>query len=714
MTPDRVISVIKEAVFGGQDTSSNTLAFILYELSRNPSIADAVHAEIADLQGPITETNISQLKLVEAVIHETSRLYNVAPTAIRYLSEDVELPESGYVLRKGGFVFVLMCENHLRAGEWVDPTKFDPGRFLKEKKEVGPSGFGWNFAPFGYGVRKCPGESLALLEMKMVVAHLCKRYKFRLATDEPVKIKETFVRQCSDLPIILERREVISAQKRIAFTNLEADTTGSIPQQDVKPSEMFDWFAPQRKKDGPPIASNCHPLIGHYLAFTNPHGNIGLSSIIFKGLEHENVVEARLFGKTVYVARGPENVKAILGCSQLKQRTGGSDDVAADKLGMLHSGILFNSDIPSWRLHRKLLVHNIARPKFLAALIPRLNQYMNSIMPALDKLASSGKSVNVNDLGASIILDITMDVIFSEQTNAASNFIHECVTCTTNPATNKLIHIVRAFHNAQQYFMMNSPVVFNYITRKETLLHSETVARMESIKTLARSQTLEESCAYDSSEPEDFASTLLQGISDEITFDSIVSVIKEMILGGLDTTSNTLAYLINELAQNQPVADKIYAELMDVIGPDDDITEQHLAQLKYMEAAIFETSRFLYVVTIASRYLTQDLVLPETGYVLQRGSNVIALLSENHRNEAVWENASTFDPLRFMSDRNEGGPAGFGWNFTPFGYGVRKCPGQSLALLETKLILAHLCKHYQWRQESGNISDLSVIFEARS
>ncbi|KAJ3298969.1 hypothetical protein HDU79_003295 [Rhizoclosmatium sp. JEL0117] len=206
MTPDRVISVIKEAVFGGQDTSSNTLAFILYELSRNPSIADAVHAEIADLQGPITETNISQLKLVEAVIHETSRLYNVAPTAIRYLSEDLELPESGYVLRKGGFVFVLMCENHLSAGEWVDPTKFDPGRFLKEKKEVGPSGFGWNFAPFGYGVRKCPGESLALLEMKMVVAHLCKRYKFRLATDEPVKIKETFVRQCSDLPIILERR----------------------------------------------------------------------------------------------------------------------------------------------------------------------------------------------------------------------------------------------------------------------------------------------------------------------------------------------------------------------------------------------------------------------------------------------------------------------------------------------------------------------------
>ncbi|ORY53124.1 cytochrome P450 [Rhizoclosmatium globosum] len=344
---------------------------------------------------------------------------------------------------------------------------------------------------------------------------------------------------------------------------------------------MFDWFAPQRKKDGPPIASNCHPLIGHYLAFTNPHGNIGLSSIIFKGLEHENVVEARLFGKTVYVARGPEN-----------QRTGGSDDVAADKLGMLHTGILFNSDIPSWRLHRKLLVHNIARPKFLAALIPRLNQYMNSIIPAIDELASSGESVNINDLGASIILDITMDVIFSEQPNAASNFIHECVTCTTNPATNKLIHIVRAFHNAQQILR------------------------------------------YDSSEPEDFASTLLQGISDEITFDSIVSVIKEMIL---------------------------------------------------------------------------DLVLPELD-ISSKGSNVIALLSENHRNEAVWENASTFDPLRFMSDRNEGGLQGLAGILHPLAMEFEN----ALALLETKLILAHLCKHYQWRQESGNISDLSVVFEARS
>ncbi|ORY53145.1 cytochrome P450 [Rhizoclosmatium globosum] len=487
-------------------------------------------------------------------------------------------------------------------------------------------------------------------------------------------------------------------------------------------------FPPRRQTNGPPIAKGYYPIIGHLFAFTNPKGNIALGSILFDGLENETVVESHLLGEVIYIARGGENVKAILGCSQLKQRTGKHEEEGATKLGMQHTGILFNSDVPTWKLHRKLFVENIARPRFLKSLIPKFNEYMDALIPALDELAASSKPILANELTGYISRDNILDIVFSDNNYSAIQYVMDTAASVDNvvPKRDELIDGVSGFMDATQYFMMLPSFVFNYVTRNETKRNEAKVKVLATLvkeKMLAKQEQLNATNDL-TSQTMDFATALLQDPSPDMTFERATSVVQEAIIGGQDTSKNTLAFLIYELARNPSVTDTIYQEVIDIVGPHNPITEHDIPQLKMVEAVIFETSRYYNVITAGTRCLTQDLELPESGYVLRKGSNVFVTFCDNHMSEKEWENANKFDPTRFLASDKEGGPLGHGWGFSPFGHGVRKCPGEALALLQMKVFVASLCRRYKFHlamtgplqiHESINrqCMNLPVIFERR-
>ena len=62
---------------------------------------------------------------------------------------------------------------------YPDPFQFNPDRW--NKRDFKPT----EFLPFGGGIRKCLGLTLAILEMKMVVAAWMKHFRFELPDDAP-------------------------------------------------------------------------------------------------------------------------------------------------------------------------------------------------------------------------------------------------------------------------------------------------------------------------------------------------------------------------------------------------------------------------------------------------------------------------------------------------------------------------------------------------
>lgn len=63
------------------------------------------------------------------------------------------------------------------------------------------------------------------------------------------------------------------------------------------------------------------------------------------------------------------------------------------------------------------------------------------------------------------------------------------------------------------------------------------------------------------------------------------------MVGGTDTTSTTVEWVMAELLQNSDVMKKVVQELTEVVGEDKMVEENHLPKLKYLNAVIKEAFR---------------------------------------------------------------------------------------------------------------------------
>jgi cytochrome P450 len=72
---------------------------------------------------------------------------------------------------------------HHHPAFWEHPERFDPERFMPERAAGRPR---FAYFPFGGGPRRCMGQSLAMLEMQVILAMLVQAYELRLVPGHPV------------------------------------------------------------------------------------------------------------------------------------------------------------------------------------------------------------------------------------------------------------------------------------------------------------------------------------------------------------------------------------------------------------------------------------------------------------------------------------------------------------------------------------------------
>ena len=173
-------------LLAGEDTTANTIAWMIHLLWRNqPSLARAteeVRRVCGDAATPTLE-QVERLVYLEACAHETMRLKPVAPLLPLQALHDTVI---GDVQVSAGMVVISLLrrdsisESHVpRAGA------FEPERWLLEESP-GPAAHAAKriSMPFGAGPRICPGRYLALLEMKMAMATLLGRFDIQ-SVDTP-------------------------------------------------------------------------------------------------------------------------------------------------------------------------------------------------------------------------------------------------------------------------------------------------------------------------------------------------------------------------------------------------------------------------------------------------------------------------------------------------------------------------------------------------
>ena len=195
-------------LLAGEDTTAHTLTWLLYLIAGHPEVQHKMQQEADAVLGAETTppdiSTIEKLNYIEAVAHETLRLKSVAPLMFMEPNRDVEL--AGITIPKGTFLMLVNRYDALQEENFTNAHEFKPERWLESNPS--PSTHNRNASiPFGAGPRFCPGRNLAILEIKMAMAMLCRNFSItRVETGVPVQEIFSFTMMPDKLMVKFEAR----------------------------------------------------------------------------------------------------------------------------------------------------------------------------------------------------------------------------------------------------------------------------------------------------------------------------------------------------------------------------------------------------------------------------------------------------------------------------------------------------------------------------
>lgn len=188
---DNILGLMPAAM----DSTVSGASWALYTLACHPDWQRRVAEEARACAGVFT---LDRLPTTRRVVQEVLRLYPSAPFVGRAASRTMDF--SGFRLRKGQPVIVLIYAMHRHSAHWNAPDSFDPDRFLPEHGQHR----GW--LPFSTGARMCIAAQFALAEITVVVARLLQELELTPTGPEPEVTLQITLRSANGLHVVAKRR----------------------------------------------------------------------------------------------------------------------------------------------------------------------------------------------------------------------------------------------------------------------------------------------------------------------------------------------------------------------------------------------------------------------------------------------------------------------------------------------------------------------------
>ncbi|MEZ4321803.1 MAG: cytochrome P450 [Myxococcota bacterium] len=167
-----------------------------------------------------------------------------------------------------------------------------------------------------------------------------------------------------------------------------------------------------------------------------------------------------------------------------------------------------------------------------------------------------------------------------------------------------------------------------------------------------------------------------EGLSDAELVDAALT----LVVGGHETTANTLCWTLLHLLEHPEVVAKVRAGAGDA----------------YLDACARESMRLSPIAPAVNRQLAKPVELG--GWQVPEGVILWPCVTTLHRNPRVWTEPDRFDPDRWL----DGDGRKAAW--IPFGGGGRRCIGAAFATLELRVVLQVLLDRVELARPEGAVS----------
>jgi cytochrome P450 len=160
LTDNEIRDELMSLVLAGHETTANSLAWTFERLVRTP----VAYEKLREL---VRTNDPEAAAYVEGTIHEGMRVRPVIPAIVRMVKRPWRFGD--FVVPADTPVAVSIIALHHREDVYPDPYTFRPERFVGRK----PGTYTW--IPFGGGIRRCLGASLAMAEQRVVLEAIARR-----------------------------------------------------------------------------------------------------------------------------------------------------------------------------------------------------------------------------------------------------------------------------------------------------------------------------------------------------------------------------------------------------------------------------------------------------------------------------------------------------------------------------------------------------------
>ena len=167
LTDREIRDEILTLIMAGFETTTGGLSWAFERIVRTPRVVGRLTKE---LDGGGHE-------YLDATVKEVLRSRPAVPIVARKVREPVEV--AGYLLPAGTVLMTAVYLVHSDPQVYPEPEEFRPERFI----DGHPDPRAW--IPFGGGVRRCLGASLAQLEMKLVIGNVLREFEVEPPSDAP-------------------------------------------------------------------------------------------------------------------------------------------------------------------------------------------------------------------------------------------------------------------------------------------------------------------------------------------------------------------------------------------------------------------------------------------------------------------------------------------------------------------------------------------------
>ncbi|KAM0550783.1 hypothetical protein ACHAPJ_008646 [Fusarium lateritium] len=216
---ETALSEASENLGPGTDTTSATLAHILWALAHNPGFQDALHQDLAAVSFATDMTTLENIPRLQACVKEGIRWAGAAAAMLPRI-----VPPGGIELHNNfipeGTVLTSSPIWYLHdKTAYPNPKFYDPYRWLtKDGKELSEDRLRDRFyIPFSRGANICLGAHVSYLELYVSVSQMVRNFRL-----EPRNPSQSVADDQTWQPVLLpERKEWVAA---VPLTKLEVIT----------------------------------------------------------------------------------------------------------------------------------------------------------------------------------------------------------------------------------------------------------------------------------------------------------------------------------------------------------------------------------------------------------------------------------------------------------------------------------------------------------